>query len=359
MMRIKYLLFAIFITCIAGVPVSGQASRQYDEEIDRIIGKIHQYPDRTKDLGKLKENFDQANKFDHDRINDLLKTGQPDIWLEIYKSYMSLESRQLRVQEIPEKSVQLAGIEIVDYQKELKEAKYRATAYHYALGQKLLASESQEDARNAYVEFMKVAMLNDSFNDLDKLLRKAILKGATNVEFELDNRTGKNISSSLADQLSIIIWQFKKAKYGQVEPATKDESFSFILRVVLDEMKIGPDKVKELQYSEERDVYRSGIVVDTISCLINETRQLKRASLTGSLEYVDKQTGQVVNRVPIKVESVFKNAYATLQGNPAAAGDETRALLLSKQAAYPSSEQMILDAAAEFAKKAGEIIVAE
>jgi len=272
---------------------------------------------------------------------------------------MSLESRQLRVLKIPEKSVQLAGIEIVDYQKELKESKYRATAYHYALGQKLLASESQEDARKAYVEFMKVARLNDSFNYLDKLLRKAILKGATNVEFELNNRTGKEISSSLIDQLSVIIWQFKKAKYGQVQPATKDESFTFILRVVLNEMKIGPDKIKELQYAEERDVYRDALVLDTISCLINETRQLKLAELSGSLEYVDKQTGQVVNRVPIKVETVFKNAYATLQGNPDAAGDETRALIKSKQAAYPTSEQMILDAAAEFAKKAGEIILSE
>jgi hypothetical protein len=359
MIRIKYILLIIFISCIAVVPVTGQPTKQYDENIDRIIGKIQQYPDRTKDLEMLKENYDIANKIDHDRINDLLKTGQPDIWLEIYKCYMSLENRQLRILKIPEKSVQLAGLEIVDYQRDLKESKYRATAYHYALGAKLLSSESGEDARKAYVEFMKVARLNASFNDVDKLLRKAVLKGSTNVEFELHNRTGKNISSSMIDQLSVIIWQFKKAKYGQVKPDTTDNSFTFILRVILDEMKIGPDKVKELQYREERDVYRDEMVVDTISCLINETRQLKLASLIGSLEYVDKQSGQVVNRVPIKVESVFKNACATLQGNPDAAGDETRALLKAKKAAYPSSEQMILDATEEFSKKAGEIILSE
>jgi len=59
------------------------------------------------------------------------------------------------------------------------------------------------------------------------------------------------------------------------------------------------------------------------------------------------------------VETVFSNAYATLQGDPNAAGETTRQLLISKKAAYPSDEQMILTATEEFAKKAREIILAE
>jgi hypothetical protein len=359
MYLIKCLFAAMVFSMIACFTVTGQSTVKYDEEISRIVDKIKQYPGRTKDLDKLRENFDLANKTDNEHITSLLATGQPDIWLDVYKTYYSLNNRQLLVKRIPEKSVQQAGIVFVDYERELKESKYKATAYHYAHGEKLLQSENPEDARKAYYDFLKVANLDGSYKELDKMLRKAMLKGSTNVEFELQNKTGKNISSSMADQLSIIIWEFKRAKYGQVKPEKTDNSFTFILRVVLDEIQIGPDQYKDVQYQEERDVYSGNQVVDTIKCVVFETRQLKKAMLAGSLEYIDKQSGRIVNRVPVKVESVFKNSYATLQGDPDAAGEDSRELLKSKKAAYPSSDQMILDATEEFSKKAREIILSE
>jgi hypothetical protein len=98
------------------------------------------------------------------------------------------------------------------------------------------------------------------------------------------------------------------------------------------------------------------IVIDTIKCLVRETRQLKKASLKGNLEYVDKQNGQVINRVPIFVESVFSNSYASLQGNPDAAGEETRQLLKAGKAEYPGTDQMTRDVTEEFTKRAREII---
>jgi hypothetical protein len=124
-------------------------------------------------------------------------------------------------------------------------------------------------------------------------------------------------------------------------------------------MLIGTDQVKEVQYQEERDVLQDHVVVDTMKCLVNETRQLKKAMLAGNIEYIDKQNGRIVNRIPLKVETVFRNSYASLQGNPDAAGDETRKLLTSTKAVYPSAEQMVMDATEEFSKKAAEIILSE
>lgn len=357
--RINYFLLTMFLAGFMMLSASGQSTEKYDQEINRIIGKILQYPDRTKDLGDLKVNFDQANETDRASIVALLQTGQPDIWKEIYLLYKKMDNRQKLIAKIPEKSIQMAGIEIKDYEKELRESRYKATAYFYALGEKLMKSQNPEDVRKAYLNFLQVAELDGSFKDLDKMLRKAILKGSTNMEFELQNRTGKKISDALIDQLTIIIWEFKRAKYGQAEPAEKDNSFSFILRVILDDLQIGPDQFKEIQYQEERDIFSGEMVVDTIQCVVFETKQLKKAQLSGSMEYIDKQTGKVVNRIPVRVESVFANSYGILQGDPDAAGEETRELLKAKKAAYPSDEQMILDATEEFTKKAREIILVE
>jgi hypothetical protein len=359
MIKIKYLIMITLVSGITGFAASGQNVTQCDEDISRIVSKLQQYPGRTNSLDDLKTCFDLANQADQERIRTLLSTGQPDIWFDIYQAYLKMDNRQKMIMKLPEKTINQAGIVFTDYKKSLSESKYKAATYLHAHGEKLLQSEKPGDARQAYIELLQVASLDNSYKNLDKLIRKAILKGATNVEFEMHNRTHKTISPAMTDQLSIIIWEFKKAKYGQVKPTVTDKSFSFTLRVILDNLEIGPDQVRDLQYQEERDVYQGDQVVDTISCLIDESRQLKKAQLIGSLEYYDNQTGQVVNRIPIKVESVFTNAYATLQGNPAAAGEATVELLRAKKAAYPSDEQMILDATQEFSRKAGEIILAE
>lgn len=359
MIKIKYLFSLFLVFGYMSFQGFGQTTANYNGNISRIVGKIHQYPGRTKDLDALKENYFQANKIDQDRIHDLLSAGQPDIWYEVYQTYRKMDNRQKMVMTVPEKTFLLLGFEKTDYQNDLNESKFKATAYLYAHAEKLLQDVKPESARQAYDELVKVAGMNDAYRNLDKLIRKAILGGATNVVFDMHNRTGQLIGSSMFDQLSIIIWEFKKARYGQAKPAEVDDSYAFTLRVILDEMQISPDQIKKLEYQEERDLYKGETVVDTIRCLISESRQLKKAQLTGSLEYFDPRIGQVINRVSIKVETVFSNAYATLQGTPNAAGEDTRQLLDSKKAAYPSDEQMILTATEEFAKKAKEIILAE
>jgi hypothetical protein len=359
MIKIKYLLLLVLLSGIMGTRGFAQSVAQYDENINHIIAKIKQYPGRTKKLDELKENYLLANQADHDGIKALLVTGQPDIWYEIHQAYVRLDNRQKLVMTIPEKSFLLMGLDKIDYLKDLNESKYKATTYYYAHAEKLIQESKPESARQAYDELVKVAAMNGSYRDIDKLIRKAILGGATNVLSEMHNRTGQVISNSMIDQLSIIIWDLKKARYGQAKPTTVDNSWPFTLRVILDEMEISPDQVKNLAYQEERDVYQGTVVVDTIRCLISETRQLKKARLSGSLEYYDPRMGQVINSVPIKVETIFSNEYATLQGNPAAAGEDTRKLLEARKAAYPSDEQMILTATEEFVKKAKETILAE
>ncbi len=348
------------LSLVALLPyASGQDTGQYDEQIDKIVKKISQYPQRTRDLGALKENFDKANGMDNEYIMALLTTGQPDIWLDIYGRYAVLDLRQKKVMTIPEKSLALSGIQVKDYERELKDSKYKAMSYHYAYGEKLLKSESQPDWCLAYKEFLKVARLDPSFKDLDKLLRKAMLKGSTSVEFELLNMTGEKIGNTMVGQLTVIVRDFKKEKYGQAEPDSTGDSFPIVFRVVLNELKVGQDQYKEVQYQEERDVYMGEMSVDTIKCLITETRQLKKAMLSGSIEYIDKRTGQIVNRVPVRVESIFSNAYASLQGNPEAAGEDTRELLRSKKTDFPSGDQMIMDATEEFTRKVREMILSD
>lgn len=359
MIKILKSLMIVSIVMVITLPGLGQSSVSYDEHIRKITRKLVQYPGRTKELPALKENFDAAHQADLMRIRQLLATGQPDIWVEIYQRYQKMDARQNLIGQLPEKTVRQAGIVLIDFKTDMLEAKYTATAYHYAHAEKLLETGQPEAARQAYRDLRITASLNPAYRELDRLIRRSVLLGATQIGFEMHNRTGKPVSNSIIDHLTRVIWEFKKARHGNVETQPEGQEMRFSIRVVLNELQVGPDQMRELQYLEERDQFMDDVVVDTLRCEIQEYRQLKKASMIGALEYFDHQAGQVINTVPIKVESLFTNAYASLQGDPQAAGDATRLLLSSKRAAYPSNEQMVLDAAEEFAKKASEVILAQ
>lgn len=357
MLKLKYLWIIVLASCFLSIPGMAQDTGSADDEIAKLVRKVKQYPGRDKVVDELRIAYNIANTESQEKIKALLKTGQPDIWYDIYMTYLQLDNRQKLVMQLPEKSISGAGFVFTDYKNSLGESQRKALAYLYAHGERLLQTGNPENARQAFLEFMKAASLDASYKNIDKDIRLSILKGATNMEFELQNRTGQAISPSMVDHLTIIVQEFNKAREGQVKPDSTARPFVFVLRVVLEELEIGPDQVRELEYQEERDILQGDNVVDTIKCLVHETRQLKRAMLIGSLEYVDKQNGRVVNRIPIKVETIFSNAYASIQGNPDAAGEETVNLLKSGKAEYPGSEQMTRDVTQEFTKRAREIIL--
>lgn len=359
MIKIKSLILTGLSVLIIGLAGFSQSTQTYDENIKKVADRLLQYPGRTKDLPFLKENYDMAMKTDQESIRKLLATGQPDIWNEIYHLYLKMESRQKLVQRLPSPTLKLSGIEFVTLNTSLLEAKHRASAYHYARAEKLLGTGKPSSAREAYQDLLIVAGIGSDYKELDKQIRRAVLTGTTKMEFDLYNRTGKTVSNAMIDHLTRVIWEYKKARAGQNIQEEPASDLYFTIRVVLTDFQVGPDQVRELEYYEERDLYSGDQVVDTIRCKIQEFRQLKKAQLSGALEYYDHRAGQVINTVPIKVETIFTNAYATLQGDPQAAGDATRLLLAAKKAAYPTHEQMILDVTEEFAKKASEVILAE
>ncbi len=357
MMRKMFIsvLSVFFLLNVSGI--SAQSTPDDDLLIRKLVDKLQAFPRNEKSIIELKDAYDRACKADQERTMALKSSGQPDIWYEIYKLYDKQNKRQKFVMQLPDGTLKKAGFVFSDYEKDLKDSKFNAAAYLYALAAKLLNEGTPIGAKNAYDELILLSGLFNEYRDMDKLLRQAIIIGAANIRFELYNRTGKQLNEKIIDQLSTVVWDYKKERFGQLKPAQPDSNFNFTLRIVLNELDVTSDQTKEKQYAEERDIYNNGIVVDTIQCQVSETSQFKKASLKGSLDLVENQSGQVVNRIPVNVESVFRNSYGYIQGNPDACGDETRALLQRKKMAYPSSEQLILDAVAEFSKKSAEILI--
>lgn len=354
--RVFLLNIIVLQIIIAGGKAFSQPSNDYDQSLDKLVRRLKEFPRQSKNIAPMSDLFAKANKQDQDNIIALKLTGQPDIWYNIFRLYSRLDNRQKQVMTLSDGVLAEMGFHMEDYDKDIMEARKYAIAYFYAYAQKLLGYDKPDSARKAYDQLFILAGMKADISNLDKMIRQSILVGARNIQFELYNNTGKVLNEKITEELSRLVWDYKMKRYGQARPVKHSDSYDFTFRVMLNDLSVSTDQIKKLNYGEARDVYKNGVVVDTIGCNINETRQRKTANISGSIIFIDDQNGQKVNIIPISVESIFLNKFATLQGDPEAAGDETLKLLKNKEVPYPSNEQIIMDAVRKFTIAASQEI---
>ncbi len=350
-------LTTILFVFLAGNAALSQSLSELDAAYNKDFKKLKQYPQSAKRISALQESYEAISQGEQQMISSLRATGQPDIWYDIYRLYNKMDLRQKELQTLPGSTLKVLAVPFQDYSESILESKNRAETYFYAHAKKLLGDGGQEAAGLAYDDLVLLAGLSRSHDDLDVLLRKAVLDGATKLEYEFYNRTGKTLNEKIVDQISVAVMAYRAARKDADATTENLRQRPFIIKIYLTDLKVSPDRVKKANYVEERDVYSGDVVVDTIRCSIDEYKQVKGAVLDGRIDIYDVNMKNVINTVPIHAESMFVYSYATLKGNPDAAGKDTRVLLARKEVEFPSNEAIVMDAAAEFTKEAVKVLL--
>jgi hypothetical protein len=347
----------VFLLSLTGNQSFSQDIAELEKAFSKDLKRAKQYPKNETRLANLAVSYDAVQGFDEDAISRLRSTGQPDIWYNVYRILQKLDNRQSQVMKLPEASLKVMNFQMKEYGEDILESKNKAAAYFYAHANKLMDTEKPDAARQAYGELVNLAKISGSYKDMDVLLRKAVLYGATKIDYQLYNKTGKVLDERIVNQLSVAIYAYRDTRLKKTGEITVEEALPIELRVYLNEIKVSPDRVKELNYGEERDIFRDGQVVDTIRCDVNQYKQVKGAVLSGRIDIYDVKLKSVINTIPIMAESMFVHSYATLKGNPDAAGEETRKMLAQKKVEFPSNESIVMDAVEEFTKMAIQVIL--
>jgi hypothetical protein len=219
-----------------------------------------------------------------------------------------------------------------------------------------LDSGSRKEAQLAYDELYLLARMFSKYRDLDKLLRRAVPLAAENLKFEIHNKTGQELNSSIVSGVSNSFNVLKDKKVTYQGKGTAE--YDFTIQIILKEVKVTPDQAKTKKYREERDIFGEGNrVVDTISCEVTEHFQRKASSLKGTVNYINNTKNEIINTIPVSVETIFLHKYGSVSGNLEAMSDESRQLVSRKEAKYPSNEELIFDAVLKFKEKV-ELILA-
>lgn len=383
--NLLYFVAALSFT-LSSCNSSKQALKQgdFNNAVRYASKKLRKNPNKQKQILIIEEAFAKANQKDLDRITFLKKEGNPNNWDEIYSLYASVKRRQEMVKTLPELRIKKqadrpAVFNLIDSDEELIQAKKQAAEYAYARAVKLLQTKERQNARNAYDELLKVQSYYKNYKDTDKLMNEAIWLGTTHALVTLQNNSFSVVPKEFFEEVKKL--NLSEINRNWIEYDTnEDESIDYDYNVVINlkVIDVSPEQVKETQHTKtkeivdgweyvldangnvEKDSLGNDIKQDkviTISCIVMEFNMRKGAILTGSLDYYNTKTKQLMRSEPITSESYFEHRWATARGDKRALDKETKELLKAQAVPFPSDMDIIMRTGYVFRENAESLLL--
>ena len=355
----------------------------YDKAITNALNKLktNKNKKRKQDyIVMLKDAYKKAMARDLETIERLKKDGNPELYKNIYETYVNLDARQEAIK--PVMPLQINGrfikLEFNDYSNSIVDYRYKVSDYMADKGLDLLDSDNKYNAREAYDIFSYIELINPNFEDVRQLMTEAHEKGIDYVAVSIENQTNQIIPRRLEDDL-LNFDTYNLNKFWTVYHAGKDTNinYDYAIQLQLKRINVSPERTNERQLLRERDIVDgweyeldsdgnvakdslgNDIKIDKIinvKCRFFESVQTKSTQVVGNVVYIDLKSNQLMESFPIESAFVFENLYARIRGDKRALNAEDREILNNRRVPFPSNEQMVYDTGKDLKLKLKNII---
>jgi tetratricopeptide (TPR) repeat protein len=369
MLNVNLLGKIIYLLLLGGFVISCVSSQkllqrgQYDRAIDKAAEKLQKKPDNAKELEVLKEAFYLANTFDLERIEYLELEDREDNWIEIYQIYEILDGRQNVVRRLPQRV--RSQFDFVNYNENIVEARSEAAIISYDRGIEFLNRGDRHSARQAYNEFRRVHELYPGFRDVDRLITEAVNLGTNNVLFEVANNSDKILPEQFDEEMRRIALKDLNAGWLNFDTyEDSDQVYDYYVVLNIKGISISPEQLEVNRFEEKKEIEdgerikrdENGNAIQdslgnnvtepnmiTVSAQVVESVQRKSAVVSGSIDFYDIRTDQLIKTDAMSVESVFAHHSAVAIGNEKALSEETAAKIGRTPVSFPPDEALLID----------------
>jgi len=349
-------------------------SGQYDHAIDLSLEKIKKKKGKKSAdpyVQLLKEAYDKAEQRDLALIDKLSKDSNPDKWHQIYDTYLLLDSRQDKIKPVLPlylvKKNKQVRFNFKDYSDRLLNAKHHLVDHLYKKAKILLYSSNKADVRKAYDMLDELDRIDTGYKDVSQLMQQAHQRGMTYALVKIVNETDKIIPKKLQDELlnfsSYGASNFWVDYHNQRQTG---KQYDYNINLKFKQINISPDQERDKEVIEEKEIQdgytyqkdaSGNVVKDTLGNPIKIPRmikvrskvhlyqQYKEAQVAAQAEIIDNRTGQRVDNFPLQSKYVFQHNFATYTGDKRAIRREYIDFLNERRIPFPSTEQMVYDAA--------------
>ncbi len=321
-------------------------AQEYDQVIQRVAPDICDGDMNARHINYVAASYHKANQADHERIQALKATGQPDVWPEIYQRYCSMKGRNDALACFPTKVKNGMNYVKLDLDDDMTVARNHAEAFLVAKANQLLNTGSAADALEADNYIEQLWHTNKDNSSLPELQKKSLLRQAERVLVSVDNDDERPLLRSFVDA----VLHFDTGEVpANVVSATRRmhlRSDDAEVRVVVTDIQVTPDRLDEVTFKETN----GGKTVE-----VTDHSQNKTVTVTGTIKYYDAYGYRSLASMPFEVKSTFKNDYTTIKGDRDACSAETLNRLNTKPVPVPTDESILLDAA----KKLNDLVATE
>lgn len=352
----------------------------YDSAIARSVQELKEKPDNKKEITVLAKAYKLANELDNERIKFLKQSKEPQVWEEIYAGYSRLKSRQDMVKPLDESILQAINFTPVDYDQDIIDSKRKAADFLFGRGKTLLAKNDRLDAREAYACFSKVKEYLPAFTGIDDKINEAYARGITYAYFKIQNTSTKALPRLFEEDLLKISmegihndWVNFNTRY--------DNRIKYDYTIILNirKIEVTPELMASSDFVESKEVEdgweyvldaKGNVTKDsagndckrtkhkTIKGYVTKFSLGKNATVSGTLDFFDNSSGQVVKTDPVSADSKFEFIYASVKGDQDALTPETRKMIGLKITPFPNNEEMIFRTSEALKQLAKNIISA-
>lgn len=337
----------------------------YDAALEKSIKKVIKDPNKKSEFQVLKSAYSSAQLRDNERINDLRKSGQPNIWGNVYSILNRMEQRQNKIKNLPFKIREIVDISEVDFAKEIQDVKYKAAEYHYSLAQQLLNKQDKKNARAAYRELESVEYYFSNYKYTNELKTKALSNGRMFTLITVNNASNTNVPNEFYNELERInisrlnsVWML----YDLQNDANK--CYDYKILITIQNIKITPELIKENNYTYDKEVQdgiqplvdKYGLVVKdslgeviyinkykTLYCYVRDIEQHKDAYVNLSVSYLDNISHQILRSNYLDAGFSFHHIATTANGDLDILPQTIRRRLGSMPLPFPHDFEMLME----------------
>lgn len=338
MMKVlKYIILCLTILINYNVKAQDTNTSEFDKTIDKLIPKAKKNKLNEKQLALFTNSYHEANVIDHNIIMNLKKSGQPEIWIEIYHKLTSINERQDKIKPLPDNIKTAMNFKELNLDNEISNSKEKAELYICAKVNLLLKNINEENITEANKLIRQLSKINPQSGNIGDLMLKSIILQSKRILF----RVIYPIESYIPQEWIDTILDFDtNIIYGIPFDvvADKDTKYDLTIRIMVDEKSISPERIDAVTFEEKKD---------NIGAVVTDKTMTKSATLKGKIQIIDVKNDEILINTPYFVTSTFRYQYAEVSGDKSACTEETLLLLNRQVIDFPSDESLLKDASSK------------
>lgn len=362
-----FILLFIFSSCSTSKKIKNNiASGNYDKAISETISKIKTIKNKKKKdeyFLILNETYYKSVDKDLSKIEHLIDDGNPELYREVYQTYLSLNERQNKIKPIiPLKSENnKISFNFYNYDNKIIDYRYKTSNYLYNTVKSLMENNIKSNYREAYYLLIYIEEINPNFNQTRNLIEECIYRGKHNILVEISNDSDKIIPEELEnDILDFETYGLKSLWQSFYSKRNKSAiNYDYKINLIFKNIEFSPEIINEKEKNNEKRVKdglkyllddNGNVVKDslgndmkvdnivTVRAKTIEFRQTKAAKIIAQVQIVNLKTNELVDKFPLSSEFIFENFFIEFSGDRRALKTRQKRLLKNKFLPFPSNE---------------------